>query len=47
MSQQYSRWQDLQKGPSFTRTTQLEEVRQRVHQFVIEQVGPMLTDRRE
>jgi pilus assembly protein CpaF len=44
MSQQFSRWQDLQKGPSTTRTSQLEELRQRVHQFVIEQVGPMLAD---
>src|SRR3954452_4780601 len=44
MSQQYSRWQDLQKGPSVTRTSQLEELRQRVHEFVIDQVGPMLTD---
>jgi pilus assembly protein CpaF len=44
MSQQYSRWQDLQKGPSVTRTSQLEELRQRVHEFVIDQVGPMLAD---
>jgi pilus assembly protein CpaF len=44
MSQQYSRWQDLQKGPSVTRTSQLEDLRQRVHQFVIDEVGPMLTD---
>src|SRR5947209_5789635 len=46
MSQQYSRWQDLQKGPSVTvtRTAQLEELRQRVHEFVIDQVGPMLAD---
>jgi pilus assembly protein CpaF len=44
MSQQYSRWQDLQKGPSVTRSTQLDDLRQRVHQFVIEQVGPMLAD---
>ncbi len=44
MSQQFSRWQDLQKGPGITRGSQLEELRQRVHQFVIEQVGPMLAD---
>ena len=44
MSQQYSRWQDLQKGPSVTRTSQLEDLRLRVHQFVIDEVGPMLTD---
>ena len=46
MSQQYSRWQDLQKTPGVTRTAHLEDLRQRVHQFVIEQVGPMLTDER-
>src|SRR3954468_3786502 len=44
MTQQYSRWQDLQNAPTVTRTNQLEDLRQRVHQFVIEQVGPMLTD---
>src|SRR4051794_35326909 len=44
MTQQYSRWQDLQKAPTVTRMNQLEDLRQRVHQFVIEQVGPMLTD---
>jgi pilus assembly protein CpaF len=44
MSQQYSRWQDLQKTPGVTRNSQLEELRQRVHQFVIEQLGPMLAD---
>jgi pilus assembly protein CpaF len=44
MSQQYSRWQDLQKTPGITRNSQLEELRQRVHQFVIEQLGPMLAD---
>jgi len=44
MSQQYSRWQDLSKTTGVTRTAQLEDLRQRVHQFVIEQVGPMLTD---
>ena len=44
MSQQYSRWQDLQQKPGVTRTSQLEELRLRVHQFVIDQVGPMLAD---
>src|SRR3954468_5783736 len=44
MSHQYSRWQDLQKGPTLTRSSQLEELRQRVHEFVIDQVGPMLAD---
>jgi pilus assembly protein CpaF len=44
MSQQYSRWQDFQRAPMEARNEQLEELRQRVHQFVIEQVGPMLMD---
>lgn len=44
MSQQYSRWQDLQKTPGVTRNSQLEELRQRVHQFVINELGPMLAD---
>jgi pilus assembly protein CpaF len=44
MSQQYSRWQDLQRQPTVNRSSQLEEMRNRVHQFVIDQVGPMLSD---
>jgi hypothetical protein len=44
MSQQYSRWQDLQQQPGVTRTSQLDELRLRVHQFVIDAVGPMLQD---
>ncbi|MGQ0824371.1 MAG: CpaF family protein [Actinomycetota bacterium] len=44
MSQQYSRWQDFQQAPTAARTTQLEELRQRVHQYVIEQIGPMLSE---
>jgi pilus assembly protein CpaF len=44
MSQQYSRWQDLQKTPGVSRAAQLDELRQRVHQYVIEQLGPVLTD---
>ena len=46
MSQQYSRWQDFQRAPSSARAEQLEELRGRVHQYVIEQVGPVLTDQR-
>src|SRR5579862_9744977 len=42
--QQYSRWQDLQKQPGTSRSGQLEELRLRVHQFVIDQVGPKLSD---
>src|SRR5690348_6993985 len=44
MTQQYSRWQDLQRQPTVSRSSQLEEMRNRVHQFVIDQVGPMLSD---
>ena len=44
MTQQYSRWQDLQRQPGSARPAQIEELRLRVHQFVIDQVGPKLTD---
>src|SRR5580704_6882089 len=46
MTQQYSRWQDLQRQPgsSSARPAQIEELRLRVHQFVIDQVGPKLSD---
>ena len=44
MSQQYSRWQELQKQPGSSRAATLEELRERVHQFVIDQVGPRLED---
>jgi len=44
MTQQYSRWQDLQKQPTSARPAQIEELRLRVHQFVIDQVGPKLSD---
>jgi pilus assembly protein CpaF len=45
MTQQYSRWQDLQRQPGNTsRPAQIEELRLRVHQFVIDQVGPKLSD---
>jgi pilus assembly protein CpaF len=45
MTQQYSRWQDLQRQPgSSSRPAQIEELRLRVHQFVIDQVGPKLSD---
>lgn len=44
MTQQYSRWQDLQRAPVSSRQQHIEELRERVHQFVIEQVGPMLSD---
>ena len=44
MSQQYSRWQDFQQAPTNARASQLEELRQSVHQYVIEQIGPMLAE---
>ena len=44
MTQQYSRWQDLQKQPGSARPAQIEELRLRVHQFVIDEVGPKLSD---
>ena len=43
---QYTRWQDFQRTPGSQRTSQLEELRGKVHQFVIEQLGPLLTDAR-
>jgi pilus assembly protein CpaF len=43
---QYSRWQDRQRSGAQTRTSQLDELRQRIHTFVIEQLGPLLTDQR-
>jgi pilus assembly protein CpaF len=44
MSQQYSRWQDLQRQPGATRSSRVEEVRLRIHQEVIEKLGTKLTD---
>jgi pilus assembly protein CpaF len=43
---QYTRWQDFQRSPTSARSSQLEELRGKVHQFVIEQLGPLLTDTR-
>jgi pilus assembly protein CpaF len=43
---QYTRWQDFQRSPTSARTSQLEELRGKVHQYVIEQLGPLLTDSR-
>jgi pilus assembly protein CpaF len=42
MSQQYSRWQDLQRQPGATRSSKLEEVRLRVHETVIDKLGSKL-----
>jgi pilus assembly protein CpaF len=41
---QFKRWQEFQKTPDAQRHTQLEELRKRVHQYVIEQLGPLLSD---
>jgi pilus assembly protein CpaF len=43
---QFKRWQEFQRTPGAQRQAQLEELRQRVHQYVIEQLGPLLTDQR-
>jgi pilus assembly protein CpaF len=43
---QYTRWQDFQRTPASARTAQLEELRGKVHQYVIEQLGPLLTESR-
>jgi pilus assembly protein CpaF len=43
---QYTRWQDYQRTPTSARNSQLEELRGKVHQYVIEQLGPMLSDSR-
>jgi len=45
MSQQYSRWQDLQRQPGTTRSSRLEEVRLRVHEKVIDKLGSKLRGR--
>jgi pilus assembly protein CpaF len=43
---QFNRWQEFQRTPGAQRQLQIEELRQRVHQYVIEQLGPLLTDQR-
>jgi pilus assembly protein CpaF len=43
---QFNRWQEFQRTPGAQRQLQIEELRQRVHQYVIEQLGPVLTDQR-
>ena len=44
MTQQYSRWQDLQNQPGLTRAATIEELRLRIHQFVIDKLGHKLSD---
>jgi pilus assembly protein CpaF len=46
VEQQFKRWQDFQRTPGSQRQEQLEELRQRVHQAVIEALGPLLTEQR-
>ncbi|MFZ4585921.1 MAG: CpaF family protein [Acidimicrobiia bacterium] len=43
---QFTRWQDLQRTPTSHRTVALEELRQKMHQFVIQELGPLLYDQR-
>jgi pilus assembly protein CpaF len=43
---QYTRWQDYQRSPASARNAQLEELRGKVHQYVIEELGSLLTDNR-
>jgi len=44
MSQQYSRWQDLQRQPGTTRSSRVEQVRLRIHEAVIDKLGSKLSD---
>ena len=41
---QFTKWQDFQKPVVSLRSGQLGELRQRVHQRVIEALGPLLDD---
>jgi len=43
---QFTRWQDYQKAPSSRRESSLEGLRQKMHQFVIQEMGPLLYDQR-
>ncbi len=43
---QYTRWQDFQRSPTSARSLALEEMRQKMHQFVIQELGPLLYDQR-
>jgi pilus assembly protein CpaF len=46
MTQQYNKWQEFQKTPGSQRALVLEEMRQKMHQFVIQELGPILYDQR-
>src|SRR3984893_4725367 len=43
---QHTRWQDFQRTPLSTRTSALEEMRQKMHQHVISELGQTLYDQR-
>ena len=43
---QFTKWQDFQRSPGSNREFVLEELRQKMHQFVIQELGPLLTDQR-
>ena len=43
---QHPRWQDFQRTPLSTRTSALEEMRQKMHQHVISELGQTLYDQR-
>jgi pilus assembly protein CpaF len=43
---QHTRWQDFQRTPLSARTSALEEMRQKMHQHVISELGPTLYDQR-
>jgi pilus assembly protein CpaF len=45
-SEKFTRWQEFQRSPGAARQEQLDELRQRVHQYVIEELGPLLTEQR-
>jgi pilus assembly protein CpaF len=43
---QHTRWQDFQRTPLSARSSALEEMRQKMHQHVIQELGPTLYDQR-
>src|ERR1700736_5057451 len=43
---QHTRWQDFQRTPLSARTSALEEMRQKMHQHVISELGPTLYDQK-
>ncbi len=43
---QFTRWQEFQRTPTSQRAQTLDEMRQKMHQFVIQELGPILYDQR-